>query len=72
MIVNLNLHASNKKPSVWECFLGWIENKGHNIQIKKLSCYSRSHTKKTPLKQWGQLWIPLDQEQSKSIKRLSH
>ncbi len=73
MIVNLKLHASNKKPNVWECVLGWIENKGHNIQIKKLACVRIDHPQETtPLKQWGQLWIPLDQEPSTCIKKNSH
>jgi len=51
MIVNLKLHAPKKKPSVSECLLGWIENKKHNIQIKKLAYATIDHTKETiPLK----------------------
>jgi hypothetical protein len=69
MIFNLKLHAPKKTPSVWECLLGWIENKKHNIQIKKLACVGIDHAQETTaLKQWKQLWIPLYQEPSKSIK----
>jgi hypothetical protein len=34
-----------------------------------LACARIDHTQETtPLKQWGQLWIPLDQEPCKSIQ----
>jgi hypothetical protein len=50
MIVNLKLYPPKKK-NVWECLFGWIKNKRHNIQIKKLACATIDHPKETiPLK----------------------
>ncbi len=56
------MHQKKKKfLGMSPCKIGWIENKRHNIQIKKLAYVIIEHIEKTtPLKHWGQLWIPLD------------